>query len=669
MSRLLQILTLLAFVVLARPASAFSLGGPLGGAPGGEAWQDFRHGYSDVGNGYNGAIMSPKNLTHEYRRNVPFLTYAFDLTFINYFGTNGINAVEAAMEILNDLPDVDTLSSNLVEYPLDDPITGATTTFRDSRRVNFTAQALNLLDLKSQTLGFMIEQLGLISPERYTWTLRSRITSGPLPITNYSTIMRNFDPVTLMPSAYVNGNRYTYEILEFFNGTLSDAIEFPADPESSLYGFSSVANIIASEGFELPSGVFYTYLTRDDIGGLRYIYQRDNLNYESFAPNTQIFGSDPGALTLLTNIDLFTFSSFTRFNPPAVVQAAFPDLVIRSSSVSITTEVQVVDVVLTNERPPWGDPFTTYFSLIPILQTNPVLVYDYVFANVITNYSSPTTRVRTITSGFVREPWSTPDNPIFRTNITEEVVNLPSGGIIIVPPNIGRYEFIPGQTFTTIITNTNSFFTTNIVDNGIIRPISAAEVTFFTNTIYGVFPFTLQDPPISVLRGGVGKVTFQRLTNAIFTGTNFVHTNSFTAVFMTNRFGVPTLVTNEFRRLADQPDILFRAADLGVVSPSGAPVLSERSISLESDAEINSAFPAGVGGPGIIYGPNVISYSNTGPALFNVLPGTATEESAGVLQGFLWGVFDGSTNAPVVFPKDLTLEDVSLIITGGITNP
>ena len=80
MSRLLQILTLLAFVVLARPASAFSLGGPLGDAPGGEAWQDNRHGYSSTGTGWNGALMSPKNLTHEYRRNVPFLTYAFDST-------------------------------------------------------------------------------------------------------------------------------------------------------------------------------------------------------------------------------------------------------------------------------------------------------------------------------------------------------------------------------------------------------------------------------------------------------------------------------------------------------------------------------------------------------------------------------------------------------------
>src|SRR5687768_12729408 len=227
MPRLFQILVLLAFTLAMRHASAFSLGGPLSGNPGGEDWQTIRLGYSDSGTTVNDAIMSPKNLTHEYRRNVPVLTYAFDSTFINYFGTNGIAAVEGAMAIMNSLPRLDTLTQTLDEYPLQDPITGAVTTFRDSRRVNYTAQALNLIDMKTFTLGFLVEQLGLASPERNTWTLRSRATSGPLPVTNYSTIMRNFDPVTLQPSAYVNGNRYSYEIVEpYVSPDSSAAIEF-----------------------------------------------------------------------------------------------------------------------------------------------------------------------------------------------------------------------------------------------------------------------------------------------------------------------------------------------------------------------------------------------------------------------------------------------------------
>jgi hypothetical protein len=668
MSRLFQIL-LFALAFAAPSARAFSLGGPLSGDPGGEDWQTVRLGYSDSTTGLNGAIMSPKNLGQEYRRNVPVLRYAFDLTFINYFGTNGIAAVEAAFQIINSLPDVGTLSRNLDEYPLDDPLTGATTSFRDSRQMNYTAQALNLLDLKSQTLGYLVEQLGLVSPERFTWTLRSRELSGDLPVTNYSTIMRNFDPVTLQPSPYVNGNRYTYEILEFANPDASIAWEFPTDPESFLYGFSSVANIFGADTEGASYGAFYTYLTRDDIGGLRYIYHPDNLNYESFEPGTQMIASDPSSLTLLTNIDLATFSSFTRFNPPDVVQAAFPNLVILSNltTVSIEPEVQIVGITVTNERPPWGDPFTTFFSIVPILQTNPVLVYTYAYANVITNYSSPTTLIRTELIGFETEPWSTPDAPVYRTNIIDEFIDLPSGGIIIVPPNIARFDFVPGQTYTNIVGVTNTIIATNVVDNGFLRPLIANEIVFFTNVTYGVFPYALQDPPASVLRGGLGKITFERLTNAIITGTNFVHTNSYSVAFMTNRFGVITRVTNEFRVLNTQPDLLFRAADLGVFAPLGQPVLLERSINLVSNAALNSVDPTGVGGPGNIFGPTVVSFGNTGPAFFNQRPGVATEASArGLGEGFVWGSFDGSTNPPIVFPQDITLEDVSLLINGGV---
>ena len=94
----------------------------------------------------------------------------------------------------------------------------------------------------------------------------------------------------------------------------------------------------------------------------------------------------------------------------------------------------------------------------------------------------------------------------------------------------------------------------------------------------------------------------------------------------------------------------------------------DRTINLVSNAAINSTDPTGVGGPGNIFGPTVISFSNIGPFLLNTLPGQATEEAAyqDVGQGYLWGVFDGSTNPPVVFPRDITLEDVTLLINGGL---
>jgi hypothetical protein len=656
MPRLFLTFGLLVLVLAGRPASAFSLLGPRAEDPGGEAWQTVANGYSLAGD-----IGAVKNITEEYRWNKPVITYAFDLSFVNYFGTNGIAAVEAAMAVYNSLPDLSTLSQELSEYPLQDPVTQAVTTFRDSRRVNYTAQALNLLDMKSFTMSYLAEQLGLADPERNVWTLRARALVGALPVTNYFTIMRNFDPVTYQPSRYVNGNRYTYNILEIDNPFRVIPFETPVDPESTLYGFSSVANQIT--GF-IP-GVFYTYLTRDDIGGLRYIYDRDNLNYERFSLGSQIIAPDTNGITLISNIDLSNFSLFTRFSDPATVQAAFPNLVILSNSVSFDTTIDVVGITVTNVRPPWSDPFTTWFEIVPILQTNLVLVYDYVFGNVITNYSSPTTVVRTELFGFETEPWSTPGNPIYRTNIIDEIIDVPSGAILIVPPNVARFEFVPGAAITNIFTITNTVFQTNVVDNGLLRPLFAAEYTLFTNVTYAVLPYTLQTPPDSVLRGGIGKINFERLGGALFTGTNFLHTNSYTVTYILNRFGTPQLVTNEVRLAGTAPDILIAAGD---IEDDVDPAPAERSINFQNNGDINSSTGAPFqGGPGNIFPSSILSFNKVGPGLFNSRPGTATEEAA--LSEFvdypIWGFFDGSTNPPVVFPQDVTLQDIESVINGG----
>src|SRR4051812_9593361 len=199
MPRLLQFVAVLLILVASRPGLAFSLIGPF------EAWQVAGIGYNPNGQD----IAAPKNLGEEYRWNVPVITYGFDAAFINYFGTNGMAAVDDAFAILNSLPDLSSLSPDLREFPLNDPATGAPTTFRDARRVNLRALADNLVDMKSTTLSLVLELSGLANSERWVWALRDRKTD-PSPATNYFTIMRNFDPVTLFPSKYVNGNRYTY---------------------------------------------------------------------------------------------------------------------------------------------------------------------------------------------------------------------------------------------------------------------------------------------------------------------------------------------------------------------------------------------------------------------------------------------------------------------------
>src|SRR5439155_9693799 len=141
----------------------------------------------------------------EYRWNTPIIYYAFDQNFLDYFGSNGVFAIEQAVAILNSLGNLSKYSVDLSEFPL------------ESQRINNRAQAFHLIDLKSNALFLMMEELGLTYPDRYTWTIRTRETQPGLscPFMIYTVIKRNFDPVTWEPSSYVNGNLLSYEIFEF----------------------------------------------------------------------------------------------------------------------------------------------------------------------------------------------------------------------------------------------------------------------------------------------------------------------------------------------------------------------------------------------------------------------------------------------------------------------
>jgi len=217
-------------------ADAFSMLGP--NAP----WQVFELWYDDEG--------GPMNLGEEYRWNIKTIYYAYDQSFLQYFGQQGVDQCEKAFAIMNALPPVSQMSSNLTEYPL------------DSKRVNYTASALNVVDISSWTLEALVRRMGLAQPERWTWCLRG-IPDLPAPQIYYSVIKRNFDPISLQPSSYVNGVLYSYRIVDDFS-TFADAVEVLVDPLQTAY--TSVASLRSI------AGDYYTGLTRDDVGGLRHLY-------------------------------------------------------------------------------------------------------------------------------------------------------------------------------------------------------------------------------------------------------------------------------------------------------------------------------------------------------------------------------------------------------------
>lgn len=545
-------LLVLALVAMARPSGAFSLGGAV------EGWQ-----VQDLGHNLPGDIAASKNLGEEYRWPLPIYTFGYDPSFINYFGTNGMKAIDESMAILNNIRPVSSYKRDLTDVPL------------RTRFENYTASSLGLIDIKTVSLGIMAEKLGLFSPNRAVWGLRSRETLADPPSTNYLVIQRNFNPVTLAPDAYVNGIRHTFTILEFDNPRINDAWEDVFDPKAALY--SPVASIVGgglgrSTFLSVTTGAFYTGMTRDDIGGLRYLYSSNNINVEPLPASVQVYLPDRANLVLMTNIDLTLFSaqtltnsaadlmslypglsvasskprltnvlssrpvvttntitlgivtnrsliqvitnqdlalfsSFSRTSSPTALLAQYPGLVITRTNSSVVVTLDPASVYLTNAvRRPWDDTFFTNFVLVTNFVTNLTTVYDYAFSNVLTNYWGPQTQVLRVSQGLELEPWSTPSFPIYRTNISETLAPRVSGGIIIVPAGLAGYEFT-GFSTTNLVLSTNIIVSTNLISGGFLRPVLEYELTAFTNAQYAVYP-------VEILANGI-------VTN--FYTTNFVN--------------------------------------------------------------------------------------------------------------------------------------------------
>jgi hypothetical protein len=253
-------------------ASAFSLLGPF------QPWMEETNGLRQPGD-----IGGPMCISNEYRWNVPVVTYGFDKSFLDYFGTNGVAAVESAIQILNDLPPASQIV--LTNYPF------------DSQHMNYEAQSLYLYDLKSETLSLLLEQMGLAQPTRYVFVLRqwnpifindpseNQWPDGTIPL---DIVERNFDPETLAPSHYVNDTLYSGIVLYSLsaNSNLEDAV---IDPYAvNLY--ASTFNTIADNN--LMQGEFYAGLTYDDIGGLCYLLSTNNVNYETLLPGVYGVGTN-----------------------------------------------------------------------------------------------------------------------------------------------------------------------------------------------------------------------------------------------------------------------------------------------------------------------------------------------------------------------------------------
>ena len=270
----------LVLALIAPNARAFSLGGPY------TAWQVNGLGYQLPGD-----INGPMNLHDGFRWNAPVITYALDQSFIDYFGPDGVKAIDEAFQYFNDLDTAAKTPADLSEY--------STATARQ----NYEAAALGIIDLKSTAMSMIMEQLGFADPVRFAFTLRARSvrTVNMIMYTNYTTILRNFDPVTLNSSPYVNGTLYTFENNEYtVPFDYADADEVVVGDLTTALESTPVAtglpvlsgNSLATSGSLL--GRFYSGLTRDDVGGLRFLLHPNNFAVESLLPTVTAGGTVSG---------------------------------------------------------------------------------------------------------------------------------------------------------------------------------------------------------------------------------------------------------------------------------------------------------------------------------------------------------------------------------------
>ncbi|MGP8198896.1 MAG: hypothetical protein ACLQU4_05270 [Limisphaerales bacterium] len=268
-------------VVAACSASGFSLWGPA------ETWQtqDLDYGIrylpyfpapNLIENGVTGLAIpenvelgGTKNISEGARLNVPIITYGFDYTFLSYFGAQGVAAVDSAFAVLNGLPSAS--SANLKTF-----IT------QGNQQINYSAAAMRMLDIKSTVLWLMMEHMGLIG-ETHTYDLNERqavIGSTATCDFYYVVLQRNFDPTTYDPSSYVNGTLLTYQI-----GDLCPTLQVGDAMEKAVQAGSPPFSAVATRE-ALQVGGYYLRITRDDMGGLRYLYRRNRYVNEGFDINT-----------------------------------------------------------------------------------------------------------------------------------------------------------------------------------------------------------------------------------------------------------------------------------------------------------------------------------------------------------------------------------------------
>lgn len=653
--------------------------------PNNEPWQVPEIGYNPLP--IDAQNSAPKNIGEEYRRNTPVLYYTFDSSFLEFFGTHGVASVEAAMDMFNSLTNVSSYSRELTEFPV------------SSTRENYRASALGLTDIKSYVMSLMIEQLGLADSIRYVWELHSRINTGPDPCPAdmlYGVIKRNWDflpsPVNqYQSSSYVNNVLYSFYIREFCEGDppLAYAWEFPVDPlDVSSIPVSSWLNLGMTEVSSLASfdGLFLTGLTRDDIGGLRYLLRTNNFNWESTAANALgLFTNTTPELYYSSNLTLFAEQALT--NAPGVLAGLYPGITILSSSNWFET-VWITNQVSYYTNTPWTPAYAaTNLVTIPVATLEVRQYWDHIFDNlrlvVYTNGAWAAIPINSLSGlkgyGFLTvqteqvgvgtSPYTPAGSFSQTTNVTTRTfsTNQVVGEFLILPTNICDITLLStALTFTNRYTNIITSVTQDVtISNAVsgatnyVQSYTLSHITYSTNHAFVALPIQCLGSNV-VLAGGIERISFVRRDYDSLLGRFFTpFTNTYTMQIVTNNTIRPLRVIQPITA----PDIVFSATDLEP-GPDSEPGGSTAARSLLFNTN-GLAFYPGNYGPGTIESPVSVTLNKVGESYaasgnFGAFQRDIAEDSLAVLMR--WGSFDATTNVPVVYPNGTSIENLEQLI-------
>ena len=268
---------------------------------------------------YTDDLGGPKDLKTFFRWNIPLLTYAFDASFMQYFGLEGRAAVKEAFTVVNDFFEPQEDPSSPIYYSgvsaLDLGAHGFKRNYSTAWE-NITAKNAHIIDIKSLTLGLVVNQLGLGNPYRYSFGIHSTSTNASATQINFNVRLRNYDPITFKATSKINDVDYSYRLIHNSPPsvgvtqlpTFADMEEFTTDSTGNAWSaVSAIADAFygntAIFWTEQPTlfgfGVFYDSqnasasnatqprhaLTYDDAGGLKYLYRTNNYVFEGLDPN------------------------------------------------------------------------------------------------------------------------------------------------------------------------------------------------------------------------------------------------------------------------------------------------------------------------------------------------------------------------------------------------